>query len=331
MLFIFTYIGGNHEIGAAEAWLPFQTRFPSPYKGSGSSHFCYYGKEVGPVHVIALCTYAGFFHISAQYQWLQTYLATKINRVRTPWLIVMTHVSLYNSNQDHWMEGELMRLSMEPLLYQYGVDAYLTGHVHTYERSKPVYDNKIDPCGAVHLVVGDGGNSVSADSRELTVPWRLPQPAWSAFRVASFGAGQLDVLSSQTMKFTWRRVACSAKPDAPAYGMNFSKHCISPYDNSAQKALAYDSYTFTKPTKAQCPNRWKSSTTLRRLETDVLSEPLSTTAATDAPFNQSFDVKDGLLIGMVFLCSLFAFLFFKERKNKYIVVNMTDVTSAEKV
>ena len=322
------YAGGNHEIGFAEAWVPFQTRFPSPYKGSGSPNFCYWGKEVGPVHVIALCTYAGFFHNTAQFQWLQTYLATKINRVRTPWLIVMTHVSFYNSNKDHWMEGELMRRSVEPLLYQYGVDAYVTGHVHTYERSLPVYDNKIDPCGAVHLVVGDGGNSVSAESKEI--PWRLPQPGWSAFRVASFGAGQLDVLSSQTMKFTWRRVACSAKPGPPAYGMNFSTHCVSPFDNSNQKALAYDSYTFTKPTKARCPNRWKSTTTLRRLEAEVPSGPGSSTV-TEVAFNQSFDIKDGLLIGMVLLSSLFAFLFLRERKNKFIVVTMMETPSVEKV
>ena len=33
------------------------------------------------------------------------------------------------------------------------------GHVHAYERTHPVYDYNIDPCGAVHITIGDGGNS----------------------------------------------------------------------------------------------------------------------------------------------------------------------------
>lgn len=30
----------------------------------------------------------------------------------------------------------------EPLLYKYGVDLIITGHVHGYERTKPVYNFK---------------------------------------------------------------------------------------------------------------------------------------------------------------------------------------------
>lgn len=32
------------------------------------------------------------------------------------------------------------------------------GHVHAYERSFRVFDNKVDECGPVHIVIGDGGN-----------------------------------------------------------------------------------------------------------------------------------------------------------------------------
>lgn len=331
LLIIATILGGNHEIAAAEAWVPFQTRYPSPNKGSGSSNFCYYGKEIGPVHVIALCSYAGFFHNSAQYQWLQTYLATSLNRVRTPWLVVMTHASLYNSNKDHWMEAELFRLSMEPLLYEYGVDAYITGHTHTYERSLPVYDNKVNPCGAVHLVVGSGGNSVSADSRALSAPWRFPQPDWSAFRVASFGPAQLEVLSPKSMKVTWQRVACSAKAGPPAYGMNFSTSCVSPFDNSDQKALTYDSYVFTKPTKLQCPNRWKTSDAAYA-RTYGAAVSSTGTAAIAQDFSQPFNLKDGFLVGLILF---FAMLFLRERllrnKNRNAPVKVTDLYASEKV
>lgn len=31
--------------------------------------------------------------------------------------------------------------------------------MHAYERTHPVYDYNLDPCGAVHITIGDGGNS----------------------------------------------------------------------------------------------------------------------------------------------------------------------------
>jgi 3',5'-cyclic AMP phosphodiesterase CpdA len=154
----FLTTGGNHEVGLGENWLSYKARYPTPHKGSGSNNFCYWGKEVGVVHVIALCSYAGFQTDSLQYQWLSQYLSSKIDREKTPWVAVMLHTPLYNSNNGHWMEGELMRLSIEPLFYNYGVDFVLAGHVHSYERTLPMYNSTVDPCGTVYLNIGDGGN-----------------------------------------------------------------------------------------------------------------------------------------------------------------------------
>lgn len=39
--------------------------------------------------------------------------------------------------------GYEMITAIEPLLYQYGVDLVLTGHEHNYERSYPVYLDKV--------------------------------------------------------------------------------------------------------------------------------------------------------------------------------------------
>lgn len=47
---------------------------------------------------------------------------------------------------------------MEPLLASYGVDLVFSGHVHAYERSVPVFDNRPAECAPVHIVIGDGGN-----------------------------------------------------------------------------------------------------------------------------------------------------------------------------
>ena len=56
--------------------------------------------------------------------------------------------------------GYEMISAIEPLLYQYGVDLVLTGHEHNYERSYPVYLDKVSTvrssgsmCRILHLSV----------------------------------------------------------------------------------------------------------------------------------------------------------------------------------
>lgn len=36
--------------------------------------------------------------------------------------------------------------------------SYTAGHVHAYERSVRVFNNRPHECGPVHIVIGDGGN-----------------------------------------------------------------------------------------------------------------------------------------------------------------------------
>ena len=60
---------------------------------------------------------------------------------------------------------------LEQLLYQYGVDLWLNGHEHNYERMYDIEPNEIytylsgkttrstlNPPGTVYIVTGDGGN-----------------------------------------------------------------------------------------------------------------------------------------------------------------------------
>jgi len=52
-----------------------------------------------------------------QYRWLEQELA-RIDRRRTPWVLVMLHVPWYCSNFVHIGVGVLMRESMEPMHYK---------------------------------------------------------------------------------------------------------------------------------------------------------------------------------------------------------------------
>ena len=107
---------GNHEYSSGESWQSYQARYSqfsgsgtSPISGSGpatrstggSGNICYWGKVVGPTHIIALCSYAGITETSPQYIWLTKYLSHSIDRIRTPWVriyniyIIHTYTSMH--------------------------------------------------------------------------------------------------------------------------------------------------------------------------------------------------------------------------------------------
>lgn len=94
--------------------------------------------------------------------------------------------------------------------------------VHAYERSNRVYNYTLDPCGPVHITIGDGGNREKMAIKHSDEPGQCPQPSddeylgmcatnftsgpaagkfcwdrqpdYSAFRESSFGHGILEVL-----------------------------------------------------------------------------------------------------------------------------------------
>lgn len=194
---------GNHEkesIPLLKAgFQAYNARWKMPFEESGSSSNLYYSFEVGGVHVIMLGSYTDYDEYSDQYSWLKADLS-KVDRKRTPWLLVLFHVPWYNSNWAHRGEGHEMMVAMEPLLYAANADIVLAGHVHAYERSKRVYNGKVDPCGAVHITIGDGGNREG-----LARKYKNPQPEWSVFREASFGHGELKIFNSTHAYWSWHR------------------------------------------------------------------------------------------------------------------------------
>lgn len=242
---------GNHEIekgrGQGRDW---EMRYPMPY---ASDSPLWYSYEAGPVHVVALAgSYSPTGPGSPQHEFLKEDLQS-VNRARTPWVVVMFHTPWYNSNTHHYLEGFSAQQDLEAILYEHGVDLVVNGHVHSYERSLPVYNNTVDPCGATYLVVGDGGNYGGP-----AAPWREPQPAWSAFREGSFGAGVLTVENDTHATWQWRRVACvtASSGEAPFTwtGPAPDGNCTTSGDNSDQAYETSDEVVLVRDAEA-CPNR----------------------------------------------------------------------------
>ncbi|CAL5347564.1 unnamed protein product [Camellia sinensis] len=230
-------IEGNHEIETQAAGISFQsylTRFAVPSNESGSNSNFYYSFDAGGAHFIMLGAYVDYNSTGTQYAWLKEDLS-KIDRSVTPWLVAAWHSPWYNSYSSHYQEFECMRQQMEALLYQYGVDIVLSGHVHAYERMNRVYNYMLDPCGPVYITVGDGGNIEKVDVDHADDPGKCPsagdnmpefggvchlnfssgpakgnfcwdkQPEWSAYRESSFGHGILEVVNSTYALWTWHR------------------------------------------------------------------------------------------------------------------------------
>jgi hypothetical protein len=90
-----------------------------------------------------------------------------VNRTITPWIVVVMHCPWYSSNIAHYSEAQtvIMRDSMEKLFLQYKVNIVLTGHVHAYERTFPMFQNETRSDGVVYVTVGDGGNYGKTESK----------------------------------------------------------------------------------------------------------------------------------------------------------------------
>ncbi|KMT12696.1 hypothetical protein BVRB_4g087940 [Beta vulgaris subsp. vulgaris] len=194
---------GNHEKEyiplVKDSFISYNARWKMPFEESDSSSNLYYSFEVAGVHVIMLGSYTDYDEYSDQYGWLKADLV-KVDRKRTPWLLALFHVPWYNSNEAHQGEGDGMMSAMEPLLHAAGVDIVFAGHVHAYERSKRVFSGKSDRCGAVHITIGDGGNSEGLARR-----YKNPHPEWSVFREASFGHGEIQIVNSSHAVWSWHR------------------------------------------------------------------------------------------------------------------------------
>jgi len=256
------YCPGDHEQFNGEAFVNYRARYPMPSGPSHSSNPLYWSRDIGPAHVISLNSYSGTANGTLQNEWLREDLATRFDRRRTPWLVVMMHVPWYNSNAAHIGEAELMRQDMEWLFYKYGVNVVLAGHTHSYERTSPVYNNRTDPCGPVYLNVGDGGNREGAEAFGFSEIW-LPgsggevRPEWSIFRQATFGVGQLDLLNETHAKMYWRRHACfNQSANAPPSHENFNaENCTTTGDNSRNATLSEDEVVLVRPSPERCPNQ----------------------------------------------------------------------------
>jgi len=145
-----------------------------------------------------------------QYQWMKKDLES-VDRNKTPWVIAMSHRPMYSSQTAGYQKD--LRNAFEELLLSNGVDAYLAGHIHWYERLYPLGANgTIDTASIInkntyianegksmtHIINGMAGNIEShsqlGDDPVLNITNVLDQ--------THYGFSKLTIKDSKTL--TWQ-------------------------------------------------------------------------------------------------------------------------------
>lgn len=103
-----------------------------------------------------------FGYTGQQLDFLKADLAS-VDRTVTPWVIVGGHRPWYSTGgSDNLCTA--CQSAFEPVLYQYGVDLGVFGHVHNSQRFAPVNNSVVDPAGLndpkspMYIVAGGAGN-----------------------------------------------------------------------------------------------------------------------------------------------------------------------------
>jgi hypothetical protein len=136
---------GNHEYETEDA-APFREAFVLPENGAPDGIERWYSYDWGDVHFVVLDTERTG---PVQAAWLDADLGAN----RLPWTIVYFHKPPYSSG-NHGNDGPV-RKHFVPLFIAHGVSLVLSGHDHSYERTRP-------QGGVTYIVSGGGGRGTYA-------------------------------------------------------------------------------------------------------------------------------------------------------------------------
>ncbi|OBT58901.1 hypothetical protein VE04_00596 [Pseudogymnoascus sp. 24MN13] len=145
-----------------------------------------------------------------QYQWLAKDLAS-VNRTKTPWVIAMSHRPMWSSSTSSYQT--YIRAAFQNLMLQNGVDAYLSGHIHYYERMYPLTSTGAVDSGSVidqntyrtnpgvsmtHIINGMAGNIESHSILSGKI-----QPKTAVLDMTHYGFNKLTFFNATAMKFSF--------------------------------------------------------------------------------------------------------------------------------
>jgi len=194
---------------------------PGPHTEDAEKRNLWGSFDVGGVHFVSFSTeHLKSPFVDEQLAFLRADLTqAKMRRADVPWIVAYGHKPLYCSTEDYYdcsFGMAHIRELFEPLFREFGVDVYLTGHLHNYERTWPVFNGTVEkqsynePGDTVHVVIGSAG-----DDEGLTDRWQKTIPAWSALREGEHvGYAEMVFVNASALAFNYRSAATGRVIDA---------------------------------------------------------------------------------------------------------------------
>jgi hypothetical protein len=131
---------GNHD-DATNDGAAFLSAFDLPDNAVPSERERFYSFDWGPIHFVALDTER---MTREQASWMDR----DLQKNTQPWTVVYGHRPPYSSG--HHGSNLVFRERFGPILYKHGVQLVLSGHDHSYERTRAID-------GTTYVVSGGGG------------------------------------------------------------------------------------------------------------------------------------------------------------------------------
>lgn len=166
---------GNHDYGGSPArqvdhnvsyYGIFKVPTQAEVGGVASNTSHYYSYNINNIHFVSLDSYGidegkrlSDTIASPQVEWLKTDLAANTQM----WTVLYFHhppFTMGTHNSDTENELRYLRERLVPIFDKYKIDLVLTGHSHTYERSKPLrnyYGNENEFVSAIHNTSSSSG------------------------------------------------------------------------------------------------------------------------------------------------------------------------------
>jgi acid phosphatase type 7 len=179
-----------------------------PDFSGGSGDNMYYAWEVENVHFLALDSESIIdtaYFSDVEIDWMQRDLVG-VDREATPWVIAHFHRPSYCSNdhaclQDDGGHGgaQYVQHMTEHIFHQHKVDLVLMGHVHSYQRTYPVFNNTatakdyVSPAAPVYILQGASGNR---EGNKGSYPPEDEMPDWSAAAHTDVGYALMTVTAN---------------------------------------------------------------------------------------------------------------------------------------
>jgi acid phosphatase len=153
---------GNHDIRTANGDL--QIRYPS-FNMDGR----YYTFQEKSIQFFVLDT-----NTNADWKTQLLWLEKELSQSKAAWKIVYGHHPIYSSGV-YGTDQSLVSL-LSPVFKKHGVQLYINGHEHSYERTKPID-------GTTYLITGTGGAHLR----------KVGRSDWTAYSVKRFAFSALEV------------------------------------------------------------------------------------------------------------------------------------------